>query len=114
MAMRERKKFARKYSYACLLYEHIRCGFIHTYRPTDAATNDDALRAVFDAGGGKVTYVNYLQTKGMRKIYFPLEWIAMVAKNIAAGLDGESKRYNKNFGENLNLAVPSTWWIDGA
>jgi hypothetical protein len=114
MTMRERKKFARNYSYACLLYEHIRCGFIHTYRPTEAATNDDALRAVFDAGGAKVTYVNSLQATGMRKIYFPLEWVSMVAKNIAADLDTESNRHNKNFGENLDLAVPRTWWIDGA
>ena len=114
MAMHARKKFARKYSYACLLYEHIRCGFIHIYSTTESATSDDALRAVFDGGGAKVTYANYLESKGMRKIYFPLEWIGEVAKEIASDLDGESKRQNKNFGENLDLAVPGAWWIDGA
>ena len=29
-------------------------------------------------------------------------------------LDSESNRNNKDFGKNLDLALPSTWWIDGA
>jgi hypothetical protein len=114
MIMPHRKQFTRKYSYACLLYEHIRCGFIHTYRTTEAATHDDAIRAVFGGDSVKVTYVNYLEAKGIRKIYFPLEWIAKVAKKIATDLDGMSKLHNKRFGENLDLPVPSAWWIDGA
>jgi hypothetical protein len=114
MAMHDRRKFVRRYSYASLLYEHIRCGFIHTYRTTEAATSDDALRAVFDSSGAKITYVNSLHAAGMRKIYFPLKWIAGVTVNIAADLDSDSTRHNKNFGENLDLAVPTTWWIDGA
>lgn len=48
----------------------------------------------------------------MRKIYFPIKWMGEVAKNIAMDLDRESKRHNKNFGENLDLAVPGTWWIN--
>jgi hypothetical protein len=112
--LRDRKKFARKYSYACLLYEHIRCGFIHTYSTTESATSDDGLRAVFDRDGTKVTYANHLWSKGMRKIYFPLAWISQVARKIGADLDSDAKRNNKSFGENINLTVPDMWWIDGA
>jgi hypothetical protein len=108
------KKLARKYSYACLLYEHIRCGFIHTYSTTESATSGDALREIFDSGAPTITYVNYLAAQRMRKIHFPLEWISEVAKNIAAGLDDECQRLCKRLGENLGLAVPATWWIDGA
>jgi hypothetical protein len=108
------KKLARKYSYACLLYEYIRCGFIHEYKTTDSATSGDAAREIFDSGAPRITYVNYLRAQGMRKIDFPLEWISAVAKNVAAGLDGERQKLGKRFGENLGLAVPGTWWIDGA
>lgn len=103
----------RKYSYACLLYEHIRCGFIHTYRPTESATSGDALDEIFDHGTSNVTYVNYLESQGMRKIYFPLDWISEVAKNVAAGLDDECQQHGKFLGDNLDLAIPGTWWIDG-
>jgi hypothetical protein len=114
MSLTERRKLARRYSYACLLYEHIRCGFIHTYSTTDSATSGDALRDIFDRGVPNITYVNYLAAQGMRKIYFPLEWISEVAKSAATGLDHECQRLGKFLGENLDLAVPSMWWIDGA
>jgi hypothetical protein len=108
------KKLARKYSYACLLYEHIRCGFIHTYRATESAASDDALRGIFNQGTSRITYVNYLATEKRRKIYFPLEWISKVAQNIAIGLDKECAHLNKVLGESLDLAIPSAWWIEGA
>ncbi|MGP0061619.1 MAG: hypothetical protein ACLPID_20305 [Beijerinckiaceae bacterium] len=110
----EDKKFVRRYSYACLLYEHVRCAFIHTYNPTDSATIGDSIRDVFEPGSSRITYVNYLAASGMRRIYFPLEWISEVAKNIAVALDGQCARLNRDLGERLDIAVPSAWWIDGA
>lgn len=106
-------KLARKYSYARLLYEHIRCGFIHSYDTTDFATSDDALKEIFDPGKPMITYVNYLAAQNMRKIHFPLEWIAEVAKSVATGMDSKCNQLGKHLGENLDLAIPSTWWIDG-
>jgi len=114
MAPVNRRKLARKYSYANLLYEHIRCGFIHTYRPTRFATSDDALRGIFEQDPSRITYVNYLASEAARKIHFPLEWISGAAKNIAAGLDIEYARHGKVFGEALERPAPATWWLDGA
>jgi hypothetical protein len=109
------RKFVRKYSYASLLYEHVRCGFIHTYKTTDSATSDDALRGIFGDGGTTITYVNgTVGAKMMRKIHFPLGWISRVAKAVALGLDIECERDSKVFGQNLDRVLPSTWWIDGA
>jgi hypothetical protein len=114
MSVEGRRKLVRKYSYACLIYEHVRCGFIHTYSTTESAASGDALREIFESCSSKISYVNYLAAKGMRKIYFPLEWVSILAKNVAVDLDGECKRLNKRFGENLGVSIPGTWWIDGA
>jgi hypothetical protein len=110
----DRRKCVRRYSYAFLLYKHVRCGFIHTYSTTGFAASDDPLKYMSGLENSKITYVNYLASEGLRKIYFPLEWISEVARNIAAGLDGECNRLKKDWGQNLNVAAPNTWWIDGA
>jgi hypothetical protein len=107
------KRLARKYSYASLLYEHVRCGFIHTYGPKDSATSHDSLWEMFDRGVPKITYVNYLAAQRLRKIHFPLEWISEVARNIASGMDAECSRSGKFLGQNLDLPAPATWWIEG-
>lgn len=116
----ERRKSVRKCSSAAILYEQVRCGFIHTYGPGDHATYDDPIRAAFDAHGTKITYVNDLQSdkqgtvdERVRKIYFPVGWIAGVARNVANGLDNECALLNKRPGENLDLDVPHIWWVDG-
>jgi len=112
--VRECKKFVRKYSYACLLYEQVRCGFVHTYRPGAFATEGDVLASLFDRGNAGISYVNYLASEGMRKIFFPLGWVSEVVKNVAAGMDRECAHIGKSFPENLDLPVPTIWWIEGA
>jgi hypothetical protein len=107
------KKDVREYSYANLLYRHVRCGFIHKYSTTDAATNYNSSWEMHDSGAAKIYYANYLEPERVRKIYFPLEWISEVARNIAAGMDSESSRCGKYFGRNLDLPVPDKWWTDG-
>lgn len=108
------KILSRRYSYANLLYEHIRCGFIHNYATTEFATSYDCANEIFDDGAPIITYVNYLSSPIPRKIHFPLEWISEVAKNVAAGMDSQCSHHNKYLGENIDLAAPRAWWIDGA
>lgn len=103
----------RKYSYATLLYEQVRCGFIHTYGPRDSAAEHDTLWEMFHKKCPKVTYVNYLASEGGRKIFFPTEWISEVARNVAANMDRVCSRNGTYIGVNLNLPVPNQWWIDG-
>jgi hypothetical protein len=107
----DRKKL-RSYSYANILYEDIRCGFAHTYLPTDNARIDDPLAEIFGRDLTKVSYVNRM-SQNMRQIHFPLGWIASVAKRVAHGLDKERIQNNKQIGENIGIAVPRQWWIDG-
>lgn len=109
----------RDFSYANLLYEGVRCGYIHTYNPTDVASGYDGTRSIFNVDRSKISYVNepllVLPPEDytvFRKIYFPVDWISGVAMNVAAVLDSECVRLGKYFGENLGNSFPAAWWID--
>jgi hypothetical protein len=110
------KKEIRKYSYASLLYQEVRCGFVHEYRVGRKAAEDDSLRSVFNVESSEISYVNRQSSGAVmpsRHIHFPLDWIARIAASIARGLDAECMRQNKRIFEELD-GKQSLWWIDGA
>jgi len=112
------KKQVRRYSYATLLYEQVRCGFIHEYQPGKSATDVDQLRVIAKVAKNEISYANKLvQVNGnpvtRRLIHFPLEWISEVALAVASGMDDECSRQNKHPLENIGLAIPQSWWSEG-
>jgi len=111
-------KQVRRYSYATLLYEQVRCGFIHEYQPGKSATEVDQLRGIAKRAKNTISYVNNLVLVNgnpitRRLIHFPLEWIGEVALAVARGMDDECSRQNSHPLENLGLAIPSFWWSEG-
>jgi hypothetical protein len=104
----------RKYSYAHLLYEQIRCGFVHQYRPGDKASDHDSLRQIAKIPESDISYLNKIKdNKTYRVIYFPLKWIVCVAEGVARGLDVELSKKGKMPFDNLCLGDPTPWWIEG-
>jgi hypothetical protein len=111
------KRQIRRYSYATLLYEQVRCGFIHEYQPGKSATDGDQIRGIAKVAKNAISYANNLVlVKGKpatrRLIHFPLEWIGEVALAVARGMDDECSRRNMQPLENLGLAIPHIWWSE--
>jgi hypothetical protein len=97
-------KEIRKYSYANLLYEQIRCGYAHQYKTGSYAIDHDALRALANINKNLVSYVNVLKNNLVyRLIHFPISWIAQITESIASGIDNES----------VPLSFPKKWWLNG-
>jgi hypothetical protein len=104
----------RKYSYANLLYEQIRCGYAHQYRTGHEASDHDSLRPIAKVKESVISYVNVNSDNTIyRFIHFPLHWIASVAEGIALGLDNESSKKGKMLFDDLCFEVPKPWWLDG-
>jgi hypothetical protein len=104
----------RKYSYAHLLYEQIRCGYVHQYRTGTKTSDHDQLRQIANLKERDISYVN--ANKGneiCQFIHFPLPWIACIAAGIAQGLDNESSKKGKMPFDDLCFEVPTKWWLDG-
>ena len=114
----DRKKTIRRFSYASLLYQQVRCAFIHEYQPGTNATDGDALREIAGVGTSRISYVNRMPDTGSsahkRVIHFPLEWISAVAQAVASGMDRECAKQSKGISENLGLAIPNSWWSEGS
>ncbi len=91
----------RNCSYAAILYEQLRCGYIHQYQPGPAAkswrmTERDAA----------VSYVNWVETPNEppeRHIYFHPEWLFLLAGAAAEAVDEAG---------NLPREWPAEWWIE--
>ncbi len=112
------EKAIRRYSYASLLYKQVRCGFVHEYRPGENAAEGDGLRGIAGLEGDEISYVNILEEHdgvlaAKRLIHFPLEWISAVVLAVATGIEDERSRQDKPAYENLGLAIPDAWWVDG-
>jgi hypothetical protein len=109
-----KKSQIRKYSYASILYEHVRCGLMHEYKLTEA-TDSDQLRDIFKVHGAKISYVNSdvnNASEVVRKMFFPIEWISQIAKSVARGVDVEWEKHTAGVFENFGIAAPTPWWID--
>lgn len=104
----------RKYSYAHLLYEQIRCSFVHEYKIGQKAKDHDSLRQIAQINTSAISYVNENRGNTLyRSIHFPLRWIASVIEGVARGLDNEPSNNGKMPFDNLCLKVPKPWWIEG-
>jgi hypothetical protein len=104
----------RKYSYAHLLYEQIRCSYAHEYRIGQKAKDHDSLRPIAHINDSAISYVNENRgTTLYRSIHFPFKWIASVAEGVARGLDNEPSNRGKMPFDDLCLDVPTPWWLEG-
>ena len=111
-------KVVRRYSYANLLYKHVRCGFIHEYQPGKLAASDDMLRKPGGVPLDEISYANKREFRAgdwvsSRLIHFPLEWICLVLQALAAGVDREHLSSGWSTYEGCNLPPPTRWWLDG-
>jgi hypothetical protein len=106
----------RKYSYAHLLYEQIRCSYAHEYRIGQKASDHDSIRQKLNINESDISYVytNRDNPTSRQVIHFPLKWIASVAEGVARGLDIEPSKKGKIPFEELFLGVPTPWWLEGA
>jgi hypothetical protein len=112
------KTNVRRYAYATLLYEQVRCSFIHEYRPGDKATELDQLRSIAGTAKHEISYANTLfeQNNSLvrrRLVHFPLEWIKAVAVAVACTMDDQCSMANAHPFQNLGLAIPQSWWSEG-
>lgn len=96
-------KNVRKYSYANVLYEQIRCGFLHCYMPNKLA--DDSPRTRRNVGISYTYRIDKKDRETNHKIYFHYQWI----KDLI-----ESMIKNDDFLKNYKQQPTSvTWWLDG-
>lgn len=99
-------KAIREHSYACLLYEEVRCSYAHEYRPGNRADSWAMTQYI----GQAVSYVNRLLEPGTprtgRFIHFHIEWLSQMAVNLAGSVD--------NLASTIPRPVSAAWWIDGA
>jgi hypothetical protein len=96
-------KKVRDYSYANLLYQEMRSGLVHEYRPTDKASTYP-----MSDSGEDVSYVNVANLESMeiyRQIYFEYDWLEKVLDALHNSI---SSIWQKN-----PLSDPENWWIEG-
>lgn len=94
------QKEIRGYSYGNLLYEEIRSGYAHEYRPGKRA-NSWAMTSLRTT---PVSYVNWVNDPD-RHIHFHVSWIADVAVAVAEAVDAVDAT--------LPRTDPPRWWING-
>ncbi len=102
-------KELRKFSYAALFYEEIRCGYMHDYKEDSRASsypvfvphlkNQEELTCIHYHTG----FTGVSQTRSS-KIYFPYVWIEQLITSIAASFEQNST---------FPLMKPPSWWIEG-
>lgn len=89
----------RNCSYAALLYEDVRSAYAHEYGPGPRADS----WPMTSSHDPKVSYINRLTDNGPKRlIHFHVEWVAHLAKSIAASLASIT----------LPLDAPQVWWLE--
>ncbi|MDD5529517.1 MAG: hypothetical protein PHX21_05745 [bacterium] len=99
-------KDIRKYSYACLFYTQVRCGYFHEYNLNGLA--DDYPMSTREV---PVSYTNQLVTKSGKKIhriYFSFDWVKQIIISVL-----EKKTIIDTLDKNKTLPYPDKWWIEG-
>jgi len=72
----------KKNSYACVLYEEVRSGFVHEYRPGERS---DSWAMGSARQNGSISYINRAD-KPDRLIYFNVSWLANLVREIVNAL----------------------------
>jgi hypothetical protein len=93
-------KEIRKYSYANILYQEVRCNYMHEYHSGKKAD----FWAMTSNQQAKISYGNW-EGDPNRHIYYHFDWILELTSNLAIVGDSMTNR--------LPLSFPKTWWIDG-
>lgn len=89
----------RKFSYANLLYQQLRSGYIHEYR-----TNDFVHSLPMTTRKANISYVNVMD-QPYRSICFHFEWLIELIKSILNKV--------QPIWDTLPLEEPQKWWIEG-
>lgn len=90
----------RKFSYANILYQEVRCNYVHEYNSGKRADPFPMTRK----NNACVSYTNWVNNP-YHHIHFHFDWIKEIVLTIAKALD--------NFKETLPLKYPESWWIEG-
>lgn len=96
-------KTLKKNSYAHILYEEIRSGYVHEYRPGERADSFEMSGVSQNSSLTYITYINRLD-KTDRLIYFNVLWLAKIIEEIVENLlKTSSMPVFKNY---------TTWWLE--
>lgn len=96
-------KTLKKNSYAHILYEEIRSGYVHEYRPGERADSFEMSGVSQNSSITYITYINRLD-KTDRLIYFNVSWLAKLIEEI---VDNLLKTNSLPVFKNYN-----TWWLE--
>src|SRR5437762_380731 len=95
----------RRFSYPAKFYDHVRSNLSHQWKLSPKAAG--VPMTSFPAG---VSYVNRLDNTNMaisrRLIHFHVDWIAEIARSIAANSAPLIEAHKV-------LSPPGTWWVEG-
>jgi len=93
-------KFLRQFSYANLLYEEVRSGYVHQYSTGERADS----WPMTSQSDTSISYCNWVNDPH-RHIHFHFEWVARVAIDVAKAIDLASP--------SVPCPDPNAWWIHG-
>ncbi len=96
-------KTLKKNCYAYILYEEIRSGYVHEYRPGERADSFEMSGVSQNSSLTYVTYINRLD-KTDRLIYFNVTWLTKLIEEIVGNL---LKASSLPVYENYN-----SWWLE--
>lgn len=85
-----------KHSYACLIYEWLRCGYAHEYCPHENVTHVPASHRK-----ARVSYIGRSTHNGLKRmVSFHIDYLKDLAQHHVSNLPEESS------------PTPNLWWID--
>ena len=91
------QRYIRTFSYANLLYQEIRSGYVHEYGPGNKADT-------WPMTSKSNVYVSYVNKLGEdRRIHFHIDWLLKISSETAQIVSNLM----------LPLEIPKVWWIDG-
>ncbi len=94
-------KTLKKNSHACILYEEVRSGYVHEYRPGERSDSFTTISPVRQ--NSSISYINRLN-KPDRLIYFNVLWLASLVGEIVDTLSKSDPLPTFN--------TYSLWWLD--